>query len=64
MWCIINLTWLQDPGSAERIKKFAEMGTVEILKSISNDPDVDVKERVRTALGHFDNIDPSMEIDQ
>lgn len=64
VWCIINLTWLQDSGSAERIQALSGMGVVEALKSISNDHDMDVRERVRTALAHFDSAENSMDIDQ
>lgn len=64
VWCIINLTWLQDEGSQNRMKHLMAMDIHQKLAQMVNDEDVDVRERVKTALGHFECVQQSrMEID-
>ena len=55
IWCIINLTWSDDLGCKERVAKLKTCGINEILTSMrsSADLDLDVKERVKTALKQF-----------
>ncbi|KAJ3060635.1 Armadillo repeat-containing protein 8, partial [Quaeritorhiza haematococci] len=52
-WCIINLTWTDDVNFAERVGRLREMGVETALREMVEDPDIDVKDRVRTALNHF-----------
>ncbi|KAJ3285167.1 Armadillo repeat-containing protein 8 [Borealophlyctis nickersoniae] len=53
IWCVINLTWTDDPGSQERVDRLRSLGFETCLKSMSEDSNMDVKDRVKTALGNF-----------
>ncbi|RUS30099.1 armadillo-type protein [Jimgerdemannia flammicorona] len=57
IWCVINLTWRDDDESsaavAERVRHLREMGFEEKLKLMVSDPELDVRDRVRTAASHF-----------
>lgn len=55
-WCIINLTWTEDPGAYARIEKLREIGVGIKLVEMLGDRDIDVKDRVKTALSHFQAI--------
>ncbi|GMH43090.1 hypothetical protein BSKO_11012 [Bryopsis sp. KO-2023] len=65
VWCIINLTWRDElpmPGtSAEQARSRArvlrDIGIEEELHEMVDDPELDVRERVKTALGFFKDID-------
>lgn len=56
VWCIINLTWTEDQGSVTRIQKLRTFGFEDKLKTMVEDPDLDVRDRVKTALAHFNEI--------
>jgi len=53
IWVIINLTWPEDSGSSDRVSKLRALGFESVLRSLEEDISLDVKDRVRTALGHF-----------
>lgn len=53
VWGIINLTFPSSPGASSRVAKLRNAGIVSQVKTMVNDPCVDVKLRVRTALGQF-----------
>ncbi|ORY08135.1 ARM repeat-containing protein [Basidiobolus meristosporus CBS 931.73] len=54
VWCIINLTWTEERHSyAERVRKLQTLGFETKLNSLVDDPDLDVRDRVKTALTHF-----------
>ncbi|KAI8810027.1 armadillo-type protein [Cladochytrium replicatum] len=54
LWVIINLTWTDDGGASERVQLLREkLGIEEALGAMADDTDMDVRERVKTALGHF-----------
>ncbi|KAI8811242.1 armadillo-type protein [Cladochytrium replicatum] len=54
LWVIINLTWTDDGGASERVQLLREkLGIEEALSAMADDTDMDVRERVKTALGHF-----------
>jgi len=54
VWCVINLTWPPDEGSSERVNALRSFGFEDALRSIKDDPDLDVRDRVKTALEHFE----------
>lgn len=60
LWCVINLTWTDDAGSAVRIGKLRELGLerrlVRLNKSHTLMPDV--RDRLNTALDNFSALDP------
>lgn len=56
IWAIINLTFPSCPGASDRVKKLRKAGIVSQIKTMINDPCVDVKLRVRTVLGQFPTI--------
>nr|XP_043634317.1 armadillo repeat-containing protein 8 [Erigeron canadensis] len=51
VWTIINLTIATGAGALARVVKLRNAGIVSQLKNMVNDPCLDVKLRVRTALG-------------
>ncbi|KAG5459895.1 MAG: armadillo-type protein, partial [Olpidium bornovanus] len=40
-------------GSQDHLRRLGQMGFEDKLKSMAEDPDLDVRDRVKTALGHF-----------
>ena len=55
VWCLINLTWTDDAGSQFRVARLKALGFEERLKYMHDDVDLDVKDRVKTAMNHFAN---------
>ncbi|KAJ7959750.1 armadillo repeat-containing protein 8 [Quillaja saponaria] len=53
IWVLINITFPSSPGAFSRVVKLRSTGVVSQIKSMVNDPCMDVKLRVRTALGQF-----------
>lgn len=62
IWVLINLTWLDEKGSSssfstsslhDRIKVLRSMGIEERLRALNSDHDLDVRDRVKTALHQF-----------
>jgi len=52
-WALVNLTFPNSPGASNRVAKLRNAGITSQLKTMVNDPCLDVKLRVRTALGQF-----------
>eukprot|EP00824_Muranothrix_gubernata_P022509 TRINITY_DN5463_c0_g1_i3.p1 TRINITY_DN5463_c0_g1~~TRINITY_DN5463_c0_g1_i3.p1 ORF type:complete len:497 (-),score=103.92 TRINITY_DN5463_c0_g1_i3:745-2235(-) len=53
VWCVINLAWERDVGATERVERMRAMGFENALVNMRGDPDLDVRDRVRTALELF-----------
>ncbi|KAJ3334156.1 Armadillo repeat-containing protein 8 [Blyttiomyces sp. JEL0837] len=53
VWCLINLTEADEPGCRERIEHLKSLGFQERLKGLTDDPDGDVRDRVKTALANM-----------
>ncbi len=56
IWVIINLTWPDDKstlGVHDRVLLFRNLGVEDRLQSLTADQDLDVRDRVKTALHHF-----------
>ncbi|XP_059315265.1 uncharacterized protein LOC132065757 isoform X1 [Lycium ferocissimum] len=51
VWALVNLTFPSSSGAFGRVMKLRNAGIVSQLKNMVNDPCLDVKLRVRTALG-------------
>lgn len=60
LWCIINLTWTDDSGSADRITKLRGRGVEKLLIGLAQNISLvpDVKDRLQTALDNFSALDP------
>jgi hypothetical protein len=60
LWCVINLTWTDDTGSAERIGLLRRRGIEKQLQGLMKGPGLvaDLRERVQTALDNFSALDP------
>ncbi|XP_050222428.1 uncharacterized protein LOC126672518 [Mercurialis annua] len=50
VWAIVNLTFPSSPGAFSRLVKLRSAGVVPQIKTMVNDPCLDVKLRVRTVL--------------
>jgi armadillo repeat-containing protein 8 len=50
LWVLINLTWRDDQGVEERKKVLKELHCDQHLKSLANDSELDVRDRVKQAL--------------
>ena len=59
-WVVINLTWMDDESDRPRCrlcaKELMKLGFFERLKTLENDPELDVKERTKTALHQMANM--------
>ncbi|KAJ3413330.1 Armadillo repeat-containing protein 8 [Chytridiales sp. JEL 0842] len=53
VWTLINLTEKDEAGYAERAQTLRHYGFEETLRSMHDDLDMDVKDRVKTAVGNF-----------
>ncbi|EPS63177.1 hypothetical protein M569_11608, partial [Genlisea aurea] len=53
VWTIINLTFPSSPGTGGRVTELRNASIVSQLKNMANDPCLDAKLRVRTALGQL-----------
>ncbi len=54
IWCVINLTWLEDEGSKDRIKTLRGHLIYERLEHLMHhDDNVDVRDRSSTALSNL-----------
>ncbi|KAL9596871.1 MAG: hypothetical protein Q9219_005497 [cf. Caloplaca sp. 3 TL-2023] len=53
-WIVINLTWMDDqsdhPSCKERAQELMHLGWYEKLQKLESDPELDVRERTKTAL--------------
>ncbi|CAI2183877.1 10860_t:CDS:10, partial [Funneliformis geosporum] len=58
MWVVINLSWMEDKSASSqvRVQKLREMGFEEKVKNMTNDDNLDVRERVKTALNQFSQV--------
>ncbi|XP_058072543.1 uncharacterized protein LOC131221334 [Magnolia sinica] len=50
IWCIVNLTYPDSLSASDRVMRLRSAGVVSQIKHMVNDPCLDVKFRVRTAL--------------
>ncbi|GFZ13011.1 ARM repeat superfamily protein [Actinidia rufa] len=53
VWALVNLTFPSSPGAHGRVVKLRNAGITSQLKNMVNDPCLDVKLRVRAALGQI-----------
>ncbi|KAL9248377.1 hypothetical protein vseg_021705 [Gypsophila vaccaria] len=53
VWTVVNLTFPSSPGAYSRLVKLRYAGVYSEIKSMANDSSLDVKLRVRTALGQL-----------
>jgi len=55
-WFVINLVWTDESGNqgGGRVRRLREAGFEEKLRAMQNDPELDVRDRVKTALESFD----------
>ncbi|KAL8704879.1 MAG: hypothetical protein Q9201_001995 [Fulgogasparrea decipioides] len=53
-WIVINLTWMDDqsdhPNCKERARELIRLGMYEKLQMLESDPELDVRERTKTAI--------------
>ncbi|KAK4550858.1 hypothetical protein LTR36_000438 [Oleoguttula mirabilis] len=58
VWAINSLTWIEDDSdrkeARQRALELRAVGIEGVVKGMANDPDLDVKERVKTAVRQFD----------
>lgn len=57
IWSVVNITFPSSPGASSRFVKLRNAGVYSQIKNMVNDPCLDVKLRVRTALGQALNFD-------
>jgi hypothetical protein len=54
VWCTINLGWAEGSGVQPRVARLRELGFDRKLEDMREDPDVDVRDRVKNALNLLD----------
>ncbi|KAJ3357937.1 hypothetical protein HDU91_005336 [Kappamyces sp. JEL0680] len=65
IWSIINLTWPEDQRAIERVQAFKELGAEAALQGcLANDPNLDVRDRARTALNNLGSFSEAMTVDE
>ncbi|KAK1589044.1 hypothetical protein Q3G72_029977 [Acer saccharum] len=57
VWTVVNLTNSLSPGAVDRLEILRGAGIVSQINNMQNDPCLDVKLRVNTALGQFKTLD-------
>ena len=59
-WTVINLTWVDDQSERDdargRAQELRVLGIEDKIKSLANDPELDVRERVKTAIRQFEDL--------
>lgn len=60
VWAVLNLTCSSSPGASGRLVELRDAGIVSHVKNMVNDPCLDVKLRVKTALVQFTSFDDSL----
>eukprot|EP01018_Ginkgo_biloba_P032742 Gb_32695 [translate_table: standard] len=53
VWCIMNLSYPDSPGLAMRVARLSDAGILSQIEKMVDDPCLDVKDRVKTALEQF-----------
>ncbi|KAK3700642.1 hypothetical protein LTR37_015831 [Vermiconidia calcicola] len=60
VWAVNSLTWIEDdadrPGALRRARELRVCGIEAAVRGLSNDGDLDVRERVRTAVRQLDGL--------
>lgn len=60
LFVVINLTWKDEAGVEQRIQFLNHLGCKEKLKSMLDDPELDVRDRVKQALDNFEHYQASV----
>ncbi|GET01976.1 armadillo repeat-containing protein 8-like isoform X1 [Rhizophagus clarus] len=58
VWVLINLLWTEDKSASSqvRVQKLRDLGFEDKVKSMTNDENLDVRERVKTVLNQFSQL--------
>ncbi|KAH9821471.1 Armadillo/beta-catenin-like repeat protein, partial [Teratosphaeria destructans] len=60
VWCVSNLTWIEDDGdkkeARQRALELRSLGIEAEVRKLAQDVDLDVKERVKTAVRQFEQL--------
>ncbi|KAH7405374.1 hypothetical protein KP509_15G068000 [Ceratopteris richardii] len=56
VWCVMNLSYPDSPGAVTRVARLRESGIEQQLQKMVDDPCLDVKDRVKTALEQFTGL--------
>ncbi|GBB88792.1 hypothetical protein RclHR1_01540015 [Rhizophagus clarus] len=58
VWVLINLLWTEDKSASSqvRVQKLRDLGFEDKVKSMTNDENLDVRERVKTVLNQFSQV--------
>ncbi|CAB4378080.1 unnamed protein product [Rhizophagus irregularis] len=58
VWVLINLLWTEDKSASSqvRVQKLRDLGFEDKVKNMTNDENLDVRERVKTVLNQFSQV--------
>lgn len=60
VWAVNSLTWVEDEGDRTtaqlRVKELRSCGIENAIRGLANDPELDVRERVKTAVRQMDGL--------
>lgn len=60
VWAVNSLTWIEEDGdrrdARQRSMELKMLGIEQAVRALANDPNLDVRERVRTACRQFDTL--------
>ncbi|XP_004345485.1 hypothetical protein CAOG_05895 [Capsaspora owczarzaki ATCC 30864] len=60
VWCVINLAWAEETGASDRVARLRELHVDRLLLAMSEDYDLDVRDRVKTALEQFAHFESDL----
>ncbi|EME85594.1 uncharacterized protein MYCFIDRAFT_114590, partial [Pseudocercospora fijiensis CIRAD86] len=60
VWAVNSLTWIEEDGdrkdARQRSSELRNVGIEQAVKALANDPNLDVRERVKTAMRQFETL--------
>jgi hypothetical protein len=60
VWAVNSLTWIEEDGDRKdargRSEALRQLGIEQAVKNLQNDPNLDVRERVKTAMRQFETL--------
>ncbi|KXT04544.1 hypothetical protein AC578_8724 [Pseudocercospora eumusae] len=60
VWAVNSLTWIEEDGdrkdARQRSSELRNLGIEQAVKGLANDPNLDVRERVKTAMRQFETL--------
>ena len=56
VFVLINLAWRTEQGAKQRVQMLHQLGCIDKLKALLGDSELEVRDRVRQAIDHFNMV--------